>query len=169
MTELWPLTLKDARAHQYATWAKSTGYPYTEGLCTVAVRRGALAFQCSFPHRLAQPWASMPQAQPGGARRQESPESDASAISPRGRLRPAVAAHRGGLTLQATRRRPARCPVLPSPGPVPPGGIAALAGRATNAQTSRKSKRACGVRHKARPRTSRRRLTCVITRQYHTY
>ncbi len=49
MTELWPLTLKDARAHQYATWAKSTGYPYTEGLCTVAVRRGALEFQCSFP------------------------------------------------------------------------------------------------------------------------
>ena len=49
MTELWPLTLKDARAHRYATWAKSTGYPYTEGLCTVAVRRGALAFQCSFP------------------------------------------------------------------------------------------------------------------------
>ena len=45
--ELWPVTLGEARAHRYATWEKSRGYRYQEGDCTVAVDKGALAFQCS--------------------------------------------------------------------------------------------------------------------------
>ena len=47
MTVLWPLTLKDARAHRYATWSKSRGYEYHEGYCTVAVPKDTPAFQCS--------------------------------------------------------------------------------------------------------------------------
>ena len=36
------------RRHRYAVWKKSNGYPYAEGYCTVAVPKGALAFQCSY-------------------------------------------------------------------------------------------------------------------------
>ena len=45
---LWPVTLEEARRHQYAVWEKSSGYPYDEGFCTVAVPKGSLAFQCSY-------------------------------------------------------------------------------------------------------------------------
>ena len=46
--ELWPVTLGEARAHRYAVWEKSNGYPYDEGYCTVGVLMGDMDFQCSY-------------------------------------------------------------------------------------------------------------------------
>ena len=40
-------TLEAARQHRYAVWEKSSGYPYEEGFCPVAVQVGPLDFQCS--------------------------------------------------------------------------------------------------------------------------